>query len=148
MVVSLVGIFFLVGRKLMSLRFLSADQQKIRMSGLPLFFDFVREDVIGPFEEFTAVVVQPATLKICEKFLRRFRLLVLKIETILHRLSDYFHGKRLAIKNGNGNGNGGGSPFDKAQGKNSDFWNEMREVKNGSQNSAESKKENKDESNN
>ena len=119
----------------MALRLLNADDQKARMASLPLFFDFAREDIIKPFEEFVAGTVRPAMFKVGEKFLRRFRILILKAEAFLQRLSDYFHGKRIAIKNGNGNGNG---PHAQA-GKNSEFWNEMREVKNGPQNGEKNK---------
>ena len=131
---SAVGVLLLVGWQILSLRSLSENEQKSKADVLPPFFDFVREDVVRPFEEFVAGTVRPAMFKIGEKFLRRFRLLVLKAEAMLHRLSDYFHGKRIAIKNGNENGAsaqvGGGNQFDKAQGKSAEFWNEMHDAKN------------------
>ena len=133
---SAVGALLLVGWQILSLRSLSENEQKSKADVLPPFFDFVREDVVRPFEEFVAGTVRPAMFKIGEKFLRRFRLLVLRAEAVLHRLSDYFHGKRIAIKNGNGassqSGNGGS--------KNSEFWGEMREFKNGPQNNPDNNK--------
>src|SRR3989338_1188995 len=102
-VLSLGGTVFLVGRRIFSLRFLKPDEQKAKTEFPPPFFDFMREDVIGPFEGFVASTARPAMLKLGEKFLRRFRLLVLRVEAMLHRLSDYFHGKRIAIKNGTDN---------------------------------------------
>lgn len=134
----------------MSLRFLAAEEREAIIKNQPPFFDFVRKDVVQPFEGFIASVVRPALFKVGEKILRRSRLITLKTETLLHRLSDYFHGRRVAIKNGNGphaqqsngevngnnlsvnesNGNGNGN----GNSKNAEFWNEMREAKNGLKN--------------
>ena len=122
---SLGAMSFIVGRKIMTLRFLSPEERRNKMSVLPLFFDFVHRDVILPSEAFVASVIQPALLKIGEKFLRRFRLLILKTEAFLQRLSNYFRGKRIAIKNSNGNGNGNAN----GNGKNGHFWNELQKTK-------------------
>ena len=134
-----IGALLIVGRRVLVSRFTPEGEEKLKIEGLPPFFDFMRHGVVRPFEEFVANTVRPAMFKIGEKFLRRFRLLVLRAEAFLHRLSDYFHGKRIAIKkNGNGNGNG----------KNSGFWNEMSEAQNGLQNGENNKKENKGRNNN
>src|SRR3989338_10912107 len=131
-----IGALLIVGRRVLVSRFTPEGEEKLKIEGLPPFFDFMRHGVVRPFEEFVANTVRPAMFKIGEKFLRRFRLLVLRAEALLHRLSDYFHGKRIAIKNGNGassqSGNGGS--------KNSEFWGEMREFKNGPQNNPDNNK--------
>ena len=141
-ILSFGGAVFLLGRRIVSVRFLNADEQKSKMTASPLFFDFVREDVIRPFEEFVASVARPAMLKLGEKFLRRFRILVLKVEALLHRLSDYFHGKRIAIKNGNG------LSIQAENSKNAEFWGEMREFKNRLQNGESNKPEDNSKNNN
>ena len=107
----------MIGRRLYANRSLTAKEQQEKISALPIFFDFIREDFFNPLEELTANSLRPALFKVGEKFLRRFRILVLKTENLLHRLSDYFRGRRIAIKNGNGNG------------KNGHFWNEMQKTK-------------------
>ncbi len=133
-VLGFIGALLIVGRQVLVSRFIPEGEEKLKIEGLPPFFDFMRHGVIRPFEEFVASSVRPAMFKIGEKFLCRFRLLVLRAEVFLHRLSDYFHGKRIAIKNGNGNGNGGS--------KNSEFWNEMNEAKNGLKNGLQNNEEN------
>lgn len=142
-VLGFAGAVFLVARHIASNRFLGEDERKAKIAALPMFFDFIREDVIAPFDEFSSGVIQPHFLKLSEKSLRRFRILVLRMESILHRMSDHFRGRRIAIKNDkdaaraeNGNGNSNGVS------KNSDFWNEMHEAKNDHQNEmdAEDKK--------
>ena len=74
--------------------------------------------------------------------MRRFRILVLKVEALLHRLSDYFHGKRIAIKNGNG------LSIQADNSKNAEFWGEMREFKNRLQNGESNKPEDNSKNNN
>lgn len=118
------GLLITVFRRIYSIRPLSFEEQKQKLENLPPFFDFLRQNIGRPFADFSQKQIQPAILKLGEKFLRRFRLLMLKIETGLHRLSDYFRGKRIAIKNGTSAGNG----------KNSEFWDEMHKTKNGLQN--------------
>lgn len=118
-VLGFLGVAFLAGRKIASGRTLSQEEKRAKVAELPAFFDFVREDFFNPLEEFVANSLRPALFKSGEKFLRRFRIFVLKAENVLHRLSNYFRGRRIAIKNG----------------KNSDFWNEMHEAKNGFKNS-------------
>lgn len=112
------GLVVLVGRYVPSLRTLNTQRQRKALEKLPPFFDFIEKYILRPLVEFTGSVVQPASLKLLEKALRRFRIVVLRVEKMLHRLSDYFRGRRIAIKNGNGN-----------KGKNSEFWSEVNKFK-------------------
>ncbi|MEK7599050.1 MAG: hypothetical protein AAB474_01165 [Patescibacteria group bacterium] len=125
------GLLIMVSRRIYIIRSLNFEEQKQKMETLPSFFDFLRQNIGRPLGDFSQKQIHPALLKLGEKFLRRFRLLVLKIETGLHRLSDYFRGKRIAIKNGESGGNG----------KNSEFWDEMHKTKNGLQNGGSEKTE-------
>lgn len=123
----LIGSAVIIGRKIFAFRLLSAEEKKEKLESLPPFFDFLHQYVERPAGRFINEQIHPFILKLGEKFIRRFRLVVLKAETGLKRLSDYFHGRRQALKNGNGNS------LDKAQGKNSEFWQAMNEAKNGAE---------------
>jgi hypothetical protein len=125
------GSLIMILRRIYSIRSASFEEQKQRLETLPSFFNFLHQNVGQPLTDFSKTQLHPAFFKLGEKFLRRFRLIVLKVENGLHRLSDYFRGKRIAIKNENSNGNG----------KNSEFWDEMHKTKNGlSNNHQEDKK--------
>ncbi|MBI2507266.1 MAG: hypothetical protein HYW09_01485 [Candidatus Niyogibacteria bacterium] len=137
-VLGISGIVFLVARRVVSNRLLSEDERKAKIAALPMFFDFIREDVLNPLDEFSSGVIQPQLFKLSEKSLRRFRILVLRMESILHRMSDHFRGRRIAIKNGSTPAHNGSAIT-----KNSDFWNEMHEAKNGLKNGGD-KNETKD----
>lgn len=122
----LAGWAVLFGRHLPSLKSMQVEDQRKWLGDLPPFFSFLfrflNRAVRQPFSQLWSETFHPALLSAGEKLLRRFRILVLKVEGILQRLSDYFRGRRIAIKNGSGNN---GKPFDKARGRNSEFWNEV-----------------------
>lgn len=133
----LLGAAYLVGRKFFAVKSLGSEEKNQKLADLPPFFDFLQSLVYEPCLEFWNTVAHPAILKAGEKTTKRSRLVTLKIESALHRLSENFRGRRIAIKNGNGsdgNGNGNGKPFDTAQGKNAEFWNEINEFKKELQN--------------
>jgi len=129
-----IGAAFLVARRFIAVKSLSAEEKENELAGLPLFFDFLREMVYEPSLEFWAGTVKPALLRAGEKTTRRSRLLTLKAERTLHRLSENLRGKRIAIENGETtNGNG----------KNAEFWNEINEFKKELQNGNGNGKEKK-----
>lgn len=123
----LLGAAYLVGRKFFSAKALGGEEKNRKLTELPLFFDFLQSLVYEPCLEFWNTVAHPAILKAGEKTTKRSRIVTLKIESFLHRLSENFRGRRIAIKNGNGaNGNGNG--------KNAEFWNEINKFKEESKN--------------
>lgn len=117
----------LVGRYVPSVRSLSRDDQRKWLMRLPPFFDFVSEAwqnrITPPLMRFWNAHVHPLFMGEGEKWSRRFRLVALRIERMFHRLSDYFRGKRMAMQ-----ANGGAS-VESAQGKNSQFWNDIQRLK-------------------
>ncbi len=126
------GAGFLLGRRLFALKSLTREEKKNELSGSPVFFDFLREMVYEPSLEFWANTAKPALLRAGEKTTRRSRILTLKVESSLHRLSENLRGKRIAIENGetaNGNGSASAGEAQTGNGKNAEFWNEINEFK-------------------
>ena len=133
------GAVVLVGRYISSARSLSGEDQKKWLDRLPPFFSFVSDAwqhyVQPPVVRFWNAHIHPIFLGEGEKWSRRFRIVALRVENVFRRMSDYFRGRRIAIQ---GNGN---HAVEGAQGKNSQFWNEMQRLKSviGKKNSEEKK---------
>ncbi|MCH7883195.1 hypothetical protein IIA95_02165 [Patescibacteria group bacterium] len=137
----LVGLTGLFARHFSRVRTFDREEQKRQLEYLPPFFDFLYVSLFRPFVEFFNTVIHPKLLGLGEEGLRQFRMLVLRVENILHRLSDYFRGRRIAIENGNGNRKSLGPDVIKnpgankilgaTQSKNSEFWNEVRKFRLG-----------------
>ena len=122
-----VGAMVLVGRYISGARSLSGEDQKKWLDRLPPFFTFLSDawqrHVRPPSVRFWNAHIHSVFLGEGERWSRRFRIVALRIENVFRRMSDYFRGRRIAIQ-GNGNQSGEG-----AQGKNSQFWNEMQRLK-------------------
>ncbi|MBI1957454.1 MAG: hypothetical protein HYS44_03305 [Candidatus Niyogibacteria bacterium] len=114
-----------VGRYVPSIKSLSRDDQRKWLDRLPPFLEFAEEfwhnHVRPPVARFWNRHIHPIFLGEGEKWSRRSRIVAQRIERLFHRMSDYFRGRRIAIQ-----GNGSGI---EAQGKNSQFWNEIQRLK-------------------
>lgn len=118
---------FLVFNRLDRVRAMPEEEFLSRLkSSRPVFTD-VHFYIALPASNFFRTFVLPKIYKEFEKTISRFRINVLKIESLLLRLTNYIRGKRKVCDNGDS----------------SKYWKDMNEFKNGLNNgSSKDSKEN------
>lgn len=116
--ISSVGISTIVYRHLPRVRAFSGDEFEQNFSASTAAHDEFLERVIVPACRRAQDFCVPRFFAISEKTARRGRILTLKIETRLHKITNYLQGRReLASPNGNG--------------KNVEYWTNVADSKNG-----------------
>ncbi len=100
--VALVSLAVLFSRRYMSVKNFSHGELLSRFNETaPFWSDFYALFVV-PVERVYQEKIRSATYKEIEKLARRFRIIVLRVECLLLRFSEYVKGKRTMQNNGNG----------------------------------------------
>ncbi len=117
-IISLAGLAFVLSRGFLRLRAIPKEELPSRYNEtMPFWGDFY-ELFVAPTIRVHRDRLRPTTYKEIEKLARRFRIIVLRIECLLLRFSEYIRGKRTMPAKG-------------INGHKSHYWEQLNSCKNG-----------------
>ncbi len=105
-------------RDLPRLRALSKEEFYSRYNSRQPFWQEFHDFFVVPTIRIHQEKVRPAAYKEIEKLIRRFRIIVLRVECLLLRFTEYIRGKRVMSSNGH----------------KSHYWEQLNNCKNGTNN--------------
>ncbi|MFH0803572.1 MAG: hypothetical protein V1877_00410 [Candidatus Tagabacteria bacterium] len=108
-------LFVLLMRDLPRLRTLTKEEFFFRYNSAKPFWQDFHDLFVVPTIRLHQEKVRPAAYKEIEKLARRFRIIILRIECLLLRFSEYVRGKRVMSSNGH----------------KSHYWEQLNNCKNG-----------------
>ena len=115
LVISVVALIALLAPSFLSIKDLRKEEMQVGVnSEKPFWVDFHNLFVV-PVIRVHQENVRPTTYKEIEKMARRFRIIVLRIECLLLRFSEYIRGKRVMSSNDH----------------KSHYWEQLNNCKNG-----------------
>lgn len=124
LVVALIGLIIIFSRHYISIKNFSDKELLSRFGETVPFWNDFYDFFVVPAARVHQEKVRPATYKEIEKLARRFRIIVLRVECLLLRFSEYIKGKRTMPCNGNGH--------------KSHYWEQLNNCKNNITNSTDS----------
>lgn len=116
--ISFVGLAVVLGRGISRLKAIPKEEFLPRYNETKPFWSDFYELVVVPASRVHQEKVRPKVYKEIEKLARRFRIIVLRIECLLLRFSEYIRGKRVMPPNG-------------MNGRKSHYWEQLNNCKNG-----------------
>lgn len=108
-------LFALLMRDLPRLRTLSKEEFFSRYNSAKPFWQDFHDLFVVPTIRFHQEKARPAAYKEIEKLARRFRIIILRVECLLLKFSEYIRGKRVMSSNGH----------------KSHYWEQLNNCKNG-----------------
>ncbi len=115
---SFAAIAVMATRGRLPIRFSSKEEISSRVESMRPFWNDLHDLFVVPTVRVHQEKVLPITYKEIEKLVRRFRIIVLRIECLLMRLTEYIRGKRTLPANGH----------------KSHYWETLNNCKNGTLN--------------
>ncbi len=113
--ISIVSLVALLAPSFLRIKELRKEEIQINVNSVkPFWLDFHNLFVV-PVVRVHQENVRPTTYKEIEKMTRRFRIIILKIECLLMRFTEYIRGKRTIAANGH----------------KSHYWEQLNNCKNG-----------------
>ena len=117
-IISLASLAFVLGRGFLRLRAIPKEELPSRYNETKPFWGDFYELFVVPTIRVHQDRLRPTTYKEIEKLTRRFRIIVLRIECLLLRFSEYIRGKRTMPAGG-------------TNGHKSHYWEQLNSCKNG-----------------
>jgi len=124
LLISIGGLALLLVKRFLALKTVSKEEIFSRYNSARPFWSEFHDLFVAPTIRVHQEKVRPAAYKEIEKMARRFKIIVLKIECLLTRFTDYIRGKRVMTANGHKPGCAGKSSY----------WEKLNNCKNGTHN--------------
>jgi hypothetical protein len=115
LLISVGALTMLLAKNFLSLKSLPKEEILSRFNSAKPFWNDFNDLLVAPTVRVHQEKVRLATYKEIEKLVRRFRIIVLRIECLLLRFSEYIRGKRVMPSNGH----------------KSHYWEQLNNCKNG-----------------
>ncbi len=129
-IISLAGLAFVLSRGFLRLRAIPKEELPSRYNETRPFWGDFYELFVAPTIRVHQDRLRPTTYKEIEKLARRFRIIVLRIECLLLRFSEYIRGKRTMPAVGT-NGHKPACNALRSNAGRSHYWEQLNNCKNG-----------------